>query len=83
MSAGRRRLELCRIDWDRIDFELVVDGRVERTVAVIRDSRGRIEFPHLASDAGESLGSEVADAHARQRARDEFVRLDGPRGRRR
>jgi hypothetical protein len=76
VSAGQRSLRLRSVGIDRIDFELVVNGYAERLVSVLRDSRGRIDFPHMASDAGEPLGG-AADEYVCERAREEFVRLDG------
>jgi hypothetical protein len=88
VSAPQRSLRLRSVAVDRIDFELVANGFVERVVAVIRDAGGRIVFPEpMVSDVCRSLGSEAADAHVRERAREEFTRLDGylaaSRGRRR
>jgi hypothetical protein len=45
-------------------------------VAVIRDARGAVFPEPMLSDAGLSLGSDAADAHARELARVEWVRFD-------
>lgn len=40
---------------------------------------GKPEFPRLQSDTTETLGSDAADAHARERAAEELVRLEAAR----
>ena len=53
------------------------DDRLRSVDVAIRF--GRPQFPRLQSDATETLGSDKADAHVRERAAEELVRLEALR----
>ena len=71
-----RRLQLRDVAVDRVEFDLQVDGRYERRVSAVVDAGGNLRFPHIWSDAGESLGNDAADAFVLEEARTELVRLN-------
>jgi hypothetical protein len=70
-----RELHFCDVGVEQVDFALHVDGHYERSVSAVAGTGGHIRFPHMWSDAGESLGSEAHDALVREEARTELARF--------
>ena len=75
------RLRLLSVTFDRVEFLAYDDvGGWERVVSVeVRTGQSwfsAVRFPSLASEAGESLGSDDLDAQVRERASEELVRLE-------
>jgi hypothetical protein len=72
-TPRRRSLAFTGADRDRLTFDVIANGSIERHVSVLVD-RGVLEFPHPLTDAGESLGTAEADATVRARAFEEAAR---------
>ena len=74
-------LFLTRFTEDVVEFSTVVEG-YWRPVTVLRHDRTpdaswrTLEFPHVLSDAGRSLGSDDSDRVAKLRAYEEITRLN-------
>ena len=73
-------LYLTALTDDRVEFTAFADG-AWRAVTVLRHGDppdatwNGLEYPHVTSDAGRSLGSEDVDRAAKLRAFEELVRL--------
>jgi hypothetical protein len=63
---------------DRVEFVVLTEDGRQRAATVLRPEVGlsfkTLEFPHVASDAGDSLGSEWRDQALRLQAWAEIVR---------
>jgi hypothetical protein len=72
-------LELVAISFGSVDLLAIMPDGSERTVSVIVGSgtswRRACRFPNVASEAGQSLGSDELDDRVRRRSAEELVRL--------
>ena len=64
---GAFEIRFCAI-WAEPKVEIAVQGGRDVSVIVALLPRPRVEFPHLQSHEGESLGDERLDAYVRERA---------------
>jgi hypothetical protein len=70
------RLVLRALSADRADFEAFLGSEQQRPVSVLRGRDGQPRFPHLTTECGLSLGSDALDRLTRERAAEEFARVD-------
>lgn len=74
------RLDLRTLSFERVEYVAVFDDGATRPVTVLVGSGSSwfeaTQFPHLLSDAGETLGDPTLDASVRRRASEELVRLE-------
>lgn len=69
-------LDLVEIWADGVAWNLLdTDGFRVRGISAVVNVAGQVEFPHMHSDSGESLGDARADHYVRRRAHAELTRL--------